>query len=174
MSDYSVKRIEDMEAVVFGSFVRARAELGVESWGMQVLEIPAGATQYPEHDHAETGQEEVFVVLKGAGEIEIDGERHPLDTETMVRVGPNPRRKLWPGDDVLDEALCRGLHRGELEFLLGAEVGEQPALAHAKLAGQAADGQALEPVARSQVDRAIEDRRACGCRLGRHRSGRTG
>ena len=99
MSDYNVKRIEDMEAVVFGSFVRARAELGVESWGMQVLEIPAGATQYPEHDHAETGQEEVFVVLRGAGEIEIDGERHPLDTETMVRVGPNPRRKLWPGDD---------------------------------------------------------------------------
>jgi mannose-6-phosphate isomerase-like protein (cupin superfamily) len=99
MSDYNVKRIEDMEAIVFGSFVRARAELGVESWGMQVLEIPGGATQYPEHDHTETGQEEVFVVLRGAGEIEIDGERHPLDTETMVRVGPGPRRKLWPGDD---------------------------------------------------------------------------
>jgi mannose-6-phosphate isomerase-like protein (cupin superfamily) len=99
MSDYNVKRIDDMEAVVFGTFKRARAELGVEAWGMQVLEIPAKATQYPEHDHAETGQEEVFVVLRGAGEIEIDGERHPLDPETMVRVGPGHTRKLWPGDD---------------------------------------------------------------------------
>ena len=97
MSDYSVKRIEDMEAVVFGSFVRARAELGVESWGMQVLEIPAGATQYPEHDHAETGQEEVFVVLRGGGEIEIDGERVAIDPETIVRVGAQAKRKIWPG-----------------------------------------------------------------------------
>jgi mannose-6-phosphate isomerase-like protein (cupin superfamily) len=101
MSDFNVKRIEDMEAVVFGSFVRARAELGVESWGMQVLEIPGGATQYPEHDHAETGQEEVFVVLRGAGEIEIDGERHPLQPGTMVMVGPGVNRRFFTGDETL-------------------------------------------------------------------------
>jgi mannose-6-phosphate isomerase-like protein (cupin superfamily) len=101
MSDYTVKRIDDMEAVVFGSFKRARAELGVESWGMQVLDMPPNATQYPEHDHAESGQEEVFVVLHGAGEIEVDGQREPLDTETMVRVGPGLKRKIWPGDEGL-------------------------------------------------------------------------
>ena len=51
----------------------------------------------PEHDHADSGQEEVFVVLRGDGEIEIDGERHTLDADTMVRVGPQPKRKIWPG-----------------------------------------------------------------------------
>jgi hypothetical protein len=100
MSDYTVKRIDDMEGVVFGSFKRARAELGVESWGMQVIDIPPQATQYPVHDHAESGQEEVFVALRGSGEVEIEGEgRHPVDTETMVRVGPGLKRKIWPGDD---------------------------------------------------------------------------
>ena len=97
MSDYSVKRIDDMEAVVFGSFKRARAELGVEAFGMQVIDIPANATQYPEHDHEADGQEEVFIVLRGDGEIEIAGERHVIDPDSIVRVGPQPKRKLWPG-----------------------------------------------------------------------------
>jgi hypothetical protein len=99
VADYTVKRIDDMEAVVFGSFKRARAELGVESFGMQVLDMPANTDRYPEHDHGEDGQEEVFVALHGAGEIEIDGERHRFDPGRMVRVGPGVKRKIWPGDE---------------------------------------------------------------------------
>ena len=99
MGDYTVKRIDDMEAVVFGSFKRARAELGLQAFGMQVIDIPAGAEQYPEHDHAGDGQEEVFVVLRGGGEIELDGERHAVDSDALVRVGPSVKRKLWPGED---------------------------------------------------------------------------
>ena len=99
MADYAVRQINEMEAVVFGSFKRARAELGVESFGMQVIEMPPNATQHPEHDHEHDGQEEVFVVLRGGGEIEIDGERRPIDPETFVRVGPHPKRKLWAGPD---------------------------------------------------------------------------
>jgi mannose-6-phosphate isomerase-like protein (cupin superfamily) len=99
MPDYSVRRINDMEAVVFGTFKRARAELGVESFGMQVLDMPPNATQYPEHDHAADGQEEVYVILGGAGEIEVDGERRTIDPETIVRVGPQAKRKLWSGPE---------------------------------------------------------------------------
>jgi hypothetical protein len=99
MSDYTISPIDGMEAVVFGSFKRARAQLGVESFGMQVIDLPPNAELYPEHDHAESGQEEVFVVLRGSGDIEIDGERHSLDPETMIRVGPEPKRKIWPGSD---------------------------------------------------------------------------
>jgi quercetin dioxygenase-like cupin family protein len=97
MSDYSVRRIDEMEAVVFGSFKRARAELGVSSFGMQVIDMPPNATQHPKHDHAADGQEEVFVVLRGGGEIEIDGDRRPIDPDTIVRVGPEAKRKLWAG-----------------------------------------------------------------------------
>ena len=97
MASHSVKRIDDMEAVFAGSFKRARAELGVEAFGVQVIDMPAGTELYPEHDHAEDGQEEVYLPLRGDGEIEIEGERHAVDSETMVRVGPGVTRKLWPG-----------------------------------------------------------------------------
>ncbi len=98
MPDFTISAIDDMEAVVFGSFKRARAVLGVESFGMQVIDLPPNAEQYPEHDHADSVQEEVFVVLRGSGEIEVDGERLALDPDTMIRVGPQPKRKIWPGE----------------------------------------------------------------------------
>ena len=40
MGEYVVKRIDEMDAALFGSFKRARAELGVESFGMQVSSLP--------------------------------------------------------------------------------------------------------------------------------------
>src|SRR5436309_4800455 len=76
MANYTVKRIDEMEAVYAGAFKRARASLGVTAFGMQVLDFPPNADRYPEHDHAEDGQEEVYVTLSGDGEIEVEGERH--------------------------------------------------------------------------------------------------
>jgi mannose-6-phosphate isomerase-like protein (cupin superfamily) len=99
MGDYAVKRIDDMEAVYRGAFKRARAELGVESFGLQVLDFPPNADRYPEHDHSKDGQEEVYIVLRGSGEVEIDGERHPLDVDTMVRVSSGTSRKLRTTDE---------------------------------------------------------------------------
>ena len=94
MSDYAIKRIDEMEAVFRGAFKRARAELGVEAFGMQVIDVPPNIDQYPEHDHAADGQEEVYVVMSGRGEVEIDGERHPIDPDTIVRIGPGAKRKI--------------------------------------------------------------------------------
>jgi mannose-6-phosphate isomerase-like protein (cupin superfamily) len=99
MAGYAVKRIDEMEAVVAGTFKRARAELGVESFGFQVMDLPANLEIYPEHDHADDGQEEVYVALSGSGEVEIDGERHPIDPETMIMVGPGVKRKIWTSDE---------------------------------------------------------------------------
>lgn len=101
MAECTVKRIDDMEAVFGGAFKRARAELGVTAFGMQVIDLPPHEQRYPAHDHAEDGQEEVFVALRGSGEIEIGGERHRIDPETMVRVGPGVERKVWPGGEGL-------------------------------------------------------------------------
>jgi len=41
----------------------------------------------------------VYVVLRGSGEVELDGERVPVDTERIIRVGSATKRKLWPGPD---------------------------------------------------------------------------
>src|SRR3954453_20210242 len=99
MGDYKVGRIDDMEAIAFGTFRRARAELDVTSFGLQVLDLSPNLDAYPEHDHGEDGQEEVYFVLRGGGEIEIEGERIPLDTETAISIKSGTRRKLWPGPD---------------------------------------------------------------------------
>jgi mannose-6-phosphate isomerase-like protein (cupin superfamily) len=100
MANYTVKKIDDMEAVFGGSFKRARAELGVTAFGMQVMDLPPNMDeQYPEHSHSEDGQEEVYLVLRGAAEIEIEGEREQLDPDTMVRVGPGVSRKIRTGSE---------------------------------------------------------------------------
>jgi mannose-6-phosphate isomerase-like protein (cupin superfamily) len=99
MSDFKVVKIDDIEAIAFGTFRRARAALDVTAFGLQVLDLPPNLDAYPEHDHAQDGQEEVYLVLRGSGEIEIEGERFPLDPETAVSIKSGVRRKLWPGPD---------------------------------------------------------------------------
>jgi mannose-6-phosphate isomerase-like protein (cupin superfamily) len=99
MADYTAKRIKDMEAGFGGGFVKARAELGVSAFGMQVLQMPPNYGDYPEHDHAESGQEEVFLTLRGSGFIDVDGERVELDPETFVRVGAGAKRKIHAGPE---------------------------------------------------------------------------
>lgn len=102
MTDYTVKRLEEIEAAYGGGFLRARAALGVTAFGMAIEELPPNSGDaYPEHDHSEDGQEEVYVVLAGAGEIEIEGERVALDPGTLVRVGPSARRRIRSSADGL-------------------------------------------------------------------------
>jgi hypothetical protein len=101
MSDYSAKQIGDMEAGFGGGFVKARAELGVTAFGFQVIQLPPDYSDYPEHDHADSGQEEVFVVLNGSGWMDVEGERVELDGETLVRVGSATKRKAYAGPEGL-------------------------------------------------------------------------
>lgn len=101
MADYTAKRIDEMEAGFGGGFVRARAELGVTSFGMQVIQLPPDFTEYPEHDHADSGQEEAFLAIGGSGWMDIEGERVDLDGATFVRVGPETKRKIYSGSDGL-------------------------------------------------------------------------
>jgi mannose-6-phosphate isomerase-like protein (cupin superfamily) len=112
MGDYTVKRIDEMEASFLGSFKRARAELGVSSFGMQVIDFPPNATAYPEHDHSDSGQEEVYAVMSGRGRIEINGEGFDLEPEIMVRVGPSARRKITTGDEPM-RLLALGAYPGK-------------------------------------------------------------
>jgi mannose-6-phosphate isomerase-like protein (cupin superfamily) len=99
MADYTVKRIDELEAVFGGGFKRARAELGVTSFGMQIIDMPPNNDRHPEHDHTHDGQEEVYLVLRGSADLDIEGERVPLDRETLIRVAPDTKRKLLPGDE---------------------------------------------------------------------------
>ncbi len=108
MTNYTAKRLDEMEAAFGGGFVKARAELGVTSFGMQVIMLPGGYPDYPEHDHAADGQEEVYIALAGSGTIDVEGETVPLDRDTLVRVGAGTKRKVHPGADGLKMLVIGG------------------------------------------------------------------
>lgn len=99
MNEFIVKSIGEMQAVNDDTTKLAGAELGVESFGIQVFDFPVGFTDYPEHDHSENGMEEVYVVLDGSAEFEINGQRVSLDPERMLWVGARTRRRLEPGPE---------------------------------------------------------------------------
>jgi mannose-6-phosphate isomerase-like protein (cupin superfamily) len=120
-----------MEATFLGGFKLARAELGVTSFGMQVMDIPGGYGDYPDHDHTENGQEEVYLALRGSAEIEIDGERHPLDPDTMVRVSSGTKRKIWPGENGVRVLALGGVPGKAYEVDESTELGAPDPLAEA-------------------------------------------
>jgi mannose-6-phosphate isomerase-like protein (cupin superfamily) len=128
MADFDVARIGELEGFYQGLFLKARGALNVQSFGMAVVELGPGSDAHPDHDHPE-GQEEVYVVLRGTGEIVVDGERVALDAETMVRVGPDAKRKITPGPDGL-RLLALGGTPGEAYEAPGySEVGAPDPLA---------------------------------------------
>jgi mannose-6-phosphate isomerase-like protein (cupin superfamily) len=109
MSDFTIKSIDEMRGSFGGGFKLARAELGVTSFGMQVLDMPAGFADYPEHTDEE--QEEVFLPLSGSGEMILDGESHALSPGMMIRVGHDVSRKIVPGPEgirILALGACPG------------------------------------------------------------------
>jgi len=124
MADYSVKRIDDMEATFGGGFKKARAELGVTSFGMQVLDLPPNLSEgYPEHDHAETGQEEVYAVLRGSGRMTVGGEDVELAPDVIVRVGPAEKRCIFSGPEGLRILALGGVPGAAYEINPSTELG---------------------------------------------------
>jgi mannose-6-phosphate isomerase-like protein (cupin superfamily) len=99
MDGFTLKRIDELAAINHGAVKLAGDDLGVQSFGVQVLDLPPGFADYPEHDHADDGQEEVYVVLAGSAEFEVAGGRARAEAGTMLRVDAEARRKLVPGPD---------------------------------------------------------------------------
>jgi mannose-6-phosphate isomerase-like protein (cupin superfamily) len=129
MAGHTVKKIDEMEGIYMGAFKRARAELGVESFGMQIIDMPPNFDKYPEHDHEQDGQEEVYVTLRGGGEIEIEGERFPLDPDHVARVGPGVTRKVWPGPDGIRLLIVGGVPGSAYEAPDISKLGEPDPMA---------------------------------------------
>ncbi|MEO8092258.1 MAG: cupin domain-containing protein [bacterium] len=99
MADVTVKRVEDFETYYLGSMKKVRSGLGVSSFGMQVMDLAANESRYPDHDHADSGQEEVYIVLDGAATLQVAGDEHRLEPGVFARVGPGEKRKIVTGDE---------------------------------------------------------------------------
>ncbi len=105
MSDVIKKEVGELDyykgehAISGIKFRYAAKELGVSAWGMNVLEIDANCSAYPEHDHLKDGQEEVYTVLKGSATLISEGKEWPLKVGSLIKVGPGTKRKILPGKD---------------------------------------------------------------------------
>jgi mannose-6-phosphate isomerase-like protein (cupin superfamily) len=98
MADYTAMQFDEMEPILGGMFRRARASLGVSSFGMQLLQMePSHAEFYPNHDHSHDSQEEVYVVLEGSADFDIEGDVVHVEPDTAVRVAAGTKRKINPG-----------------------------------------------------------------------------
>jgi len=103
MPDVTYAVIDEMDPIFDGLARRARAELGVTAWGMQVMTLPPGWDGYPNHVHdastEEAGQEEVYIPITGSAMLRADDATFDLRPGVMIRVGPEQRRKIVPGPE---------------------------------------------------------------------------
>jgi quercetin dioxygenase-like cupin family protein len=89
---YSVVNVSDVEGAGPGGSVRfVRRELGVEAFGINWFELAPGAEGH-EHDEAESGQEEVSVVVRGSGAWRVEGEDVPVREGSFIRFDPGTTR----------------------------------------------------------------------------------
>jgi uncharacterized cupin superfamily protein len=129
MADYTAKKIDEMETIYGGAFFRARAALGATSFGLAIFDLPPNFAAYPEHDHSEDGQEEVYLALSGSAKVEIEGEEHTLDPSTAVRIAPGTNRKISTGEEGARILAIGGIPGKPYEAPKISELGEPDPLA---------------------------------------------
>jgi mannose-6-phosphate isomerase-like protein (cupin superfamily) len=111
---YSVVDIDNIEGSGPGGGVRfVRRELGLEAFGVNWFELPPDTAGF-EHDEADTGQEEVNVVVAGSGVWRVDGDEVPVKVGTFVRFDPETTRQPVAGPDGMT-FIGIGARRGSYE-----------------------------------------------------------
>jgi uncharacterized cupin superfamily protein len=85
-------RFASLEVASGERFFSLRRELGVESFGMNLMVLAPGQRG---RIHAHDQQEEVYIVLEGELTLAIEGRvEHSVGPNQAVRVGPPVRRQL--------------------------------------------------------------------------------
>jgi uncharacterized cupin superfamily protein len=85
---------------VQGVFFKMRRALGTTAFGINEVRVPPGAARR-QHDEAETGHEEVYVVLEGDGTFTIDGEDMAVCAGDYLRVDAVATRQVKGGSQGL-------------------------------------------------------------------------
>jgi mannose-6-phosphate isomerase-like protein (cupin superfamily) len=99
---YSVVDVAELEAEGPGGMVRkARRAVGARAFGFNYFVFPPNQ-EGREHDHEDSGMEEVYFVVKGSGRMVVDGEEIDLRPGRFVRVDGESTRMPVSGDDGLE------------------------------------------------------------------------
>ncbi|MFB6312073.1 MAG: cupin domain-containing protein, partial [Salinirussus sp.] len=92
---YAIASKTDVESIVpeeWGGMWFLKDALDTDHLGFTILELEPGG-KGKEHDHA-GGQEEVYYVVEGSVEIDLDGETIPLDQEQAIYLDPDETRQI--------------------------------------------------------------------------------
>ena len=76
---------------------RVSEALGLTAFELYQVELPAGAETVL-HDHADDHVEDAYVVLRGDGEVVVDGAASPLRPGLMVAVAVPSSRQVRAGE----------------------------------------------------------------------------
>ena len=106
MTGYCAKSIEELPTLWDGFAKLVRAGLDIKAFGANIMDLPPDYSTKA-HDEAESGQQELYVALRGTGFVDIGDERHPLDADHLVRVDAGTARVLSSGREGL-RVLCIG------------------------------------------------------------------
>jgi hypothetical protein len=86
-----------------------REGLGISGFGVQIMDLPPDY-RTKSHNETRSGQQELYVALRGSGGVLIHGEPEELvtlDTDHVVAVGPEVERTLTSGPEGV-RVLCIG------------------------------------------------------------------
>jgi len=111
MSDaapYTGLRYDEMPSLWDGFANLVRPGLGLSAFGANVMNLPPDY-ETKAHDESESGQEELYVGLAGAGAVVVGEERLALDPERAVRVAPGTSRILASGPEGLRVLIIGGV-----------------------------------------------------------------
>jgi quercetin dioxygenase-like cupin family protein len=95
-ANYTIKHrdgFERMEGSGESTWLLARKACGTTAFGYNLVEIRPGG-QIPEHDEAQSGQVELYVVLEGEAVMRLDGEDHPAPAGTFASIEPAAKRTI--------------------------------------------------------------------------------
>jgi uncharacterized cupin superfamily protein len=106
MSGYAAKSIEELPTLWDGFAKLVRAGLDITAFGANIMDLPPDYST-KSHDESGSGQQELYVALRGSGSVDIGSERLLLDSEHVVRVDAGTARVLSSGPDGL-RVLCVG------------------------------------------------------------------
>jgi uncharacterized cupin superfamily protein len=106
MPGYAASSIDDLPTLWDGFAKLVRAGLGITAFGANVMDLPPDYST-KSHDESESGQQELYIALRGSGAVVIGDESHPLDADHLVRVDAGTDRVLSSGPDGL-RVLCIG------------------------------------------------------------------
>ena len=106
ISGYAAKSIDELPTLWDGFAKLVRGGLDITAFGANIMDLPADYST-TSHDEVDSGQQELYVALRGSGSVDIEDMRLPLDADHLVRVDAETARVLTSGPDGL-RVLCIG------------------------------------------------------------------